>query len=342
MIADDIADNEEETIVIQEKFIRTKGKCKTHLRPNDIYLELKLRDRAGKCRGAGRLEWRPESVMERSDNDKPQMSYNIVHGDIWYHIADHIPPEYVQTFALICRQTAALVNTQRFWKKIYRSYCQKSSAETNWILTLPEYLQSHNVLNCELATMRARVVESLFQTYSPLSDRMAKGYSLDKLIGYSYVSSWHEQEECVWIACYKFCNKQQNKTEVKKGRDLNEFLSNGCETDDWETLAEDNKLCMKSKYIPAKNHTNEGVCLLVIRCDRFIPFPTHLFYDSGRSRVLLLGTRQMLAKDMRAINLELDFGDSSSKIITTVKYPKVASVKAFPWWHPDFRKYSIW
>lgn len=308
----------------------------THLRPNDIYLELKLRDRAGKCSGAARLKWRPPSLMERSDNDKPVTIYRTVHGDIWDHIADHIPPEYVQTFALICHQTAYFVNTRTFWKRIYKSYCLKSNANTNWIVTLPENLQAHNVLNCDMATMRARVVESLFLTYPPLSERIAKGYSLDKLVGYSYVSSWHEQEDCIWIMCYKFRNK--NIAEIKGGRDFNEFLSNYCETDDWETLAEGNKLCLKSKY-DAQKHINEGVSLLVIRCERFIPFPIQLFYDSAESCVMLLDTRQMLAKDMRAINLELDFGEASSKIITTVKYPKVVSVKVFPWWHPDFRKY---
>ncbi|XP_011190914.2 transmembrane protein 183 [Zeugodacus cucurbitae] len=337
MIGDDIADTEDETVVIQEKFIRTKGKCKTHLRPNDIFLELKLKDRTGKCRGAGRVELELPSSMERSCNDKPPEVYNTVHGDIWYHISDHIPPEYVQTFALICRQTADLVNTQRFWKKIYKSYCLKSDANTNWILTLPEYLQAHNVLNCDMATMRARVVESLFLTYPPLSERIAKGYSLDKLIGHSYVSSWHEQEDCVWIMCYKFRNK--NIAEIKGSHDFSEFLANDCETNDWEALAEGNKLRWKSKYKSSQKHINEGVSLLVIRCDRFIPFPSQLLYESGGSRVMLLGTRQMLAKDMRGMNLELDFGDSSSKIITTVKYPKVVSVKAYPWWHPDFRKY---
>lgn len=318
--------------------------AETHFRPNDIYLELKLKKRVGKCKGAARLPptKRPETLMAQSDNDKPPRSYNTVHGDIWYNVADHIKPEYVQTFALICHQTAELVNTQRFWKQIYRSYCQKSSADTNSILTLPEQLQSHNVLNCKLAIMRARVVESLFLTYSPLSKRIAKGYSLTKLIGCSYVSSWHEQEECVWISCYKFCNRRQNIAEIKEGRDFNEIISNDCEIDDWEDLAEGNNLDSKPKYIPAQNHINEGVSLLVIRCEGFIPFPTpHLFSDSKGSRVMLLGMRQMLAKDMSAINLQLDFGNSFSKIITTVKYPNVASVKAFPWWHPDFRKHIV-
>ncbi|XP_054739438.1 uncharacterized protein LOC129245355 [Anastrepha obliqua] len=318
MLSDDTVDNDDDTTVIQEKLIRTKGKCK-NLRPNDIYVEVKTRNRSGKCMGAKQSQVRFQYSMERSDSEKPSLFYNTIQSDIWYHIADHIPPEYVQTFALICRQTSDLVNTRKFWNMLYKKYCLKSNANDNWLLALP-----------------ARVIESLFYTYTPLSERLKQGYSLDKMLGYTYVSSWHEQENCIWIMCYKFL--QKNITEKRGVKNLTELVSIDTETDDWETLADNSSWC-KNQYKNSKEYINDGVSLLVIRCERFIPFPNQLLYEGGGSRVILLATRQMLAKDMCGLNLELDFGDTSSKIITTVKYPQVTSCKAYPWWHPDFRKY---
>ncbi|CAD7014250.1 unnamed protein product [Ceratitis capitata] len=336
MLADDIEDNDEETTVVEEKFIKTKGKCKIHLRPNDIYLELKSKNRVGKCRGAGYLDIWDVSITMGRNNGNSIDEYNTIPNEIWYHVADHIPPEYVQTFALICRQTADLVNTRKFWNQLYKNYCLKPNGDFNWITALPEHLQMHSLRSCDKVTLRARVVESLFLTYLPLSERTAQTYSLDKLLGYSYVASWHEQENCAWIMCYKF--RQKHMQVSKQGVDLTDLFPYENELDDWETLAE-NKSWFKTHYTGPRNDLNEGVSLLIIRCERYIPFPSQLLYESGESRALLLGIRQMLAKDMRGTNLELDFGETPKNVITTVKYPKVMSVKAYPWWYPEFRKY---
>ncbi|XP_036331700.1 uncharacterized protein LOC118743245 isoform X2 [Rhagoletis pomonella] len=274
--------------------------------------------------------------MERKPIEKPPVVYSTISSDIWYHVADHIPPEYVQTFALICRQTADFVNTRRFWNTIYKKYCLKFDTDSSWILELPEHLQAHSIRDSDKATMRASVVEALFRTYPPLSDRIKQGYSLDKLLGSTYESSWHEQENCVWVMCYKF--RQKNVAEAKQVKDFAEIFPSIAETDDWETLAENSAWCRKH-YVVKEKHVNDGISLLVIRCERFIPFPNQLLYENGGSRVMLSATRQMLAKDMCGTNLELDFGGRSSKVVTTVKYPKVVSCKVYPWWHPDFRKY---
>ncbi|XP_067632871.1 transmembrane protein 183 isoform X2 [Eurosta solidaginis] len=338
MIADVIVDNDDDgSTAILEKFIKTQRKGKTHLRTNDIYLDLKPMARSGKCRGTEKMRKYHRSMKRAAEYDNSPAAYNTMHSLIWYHVADYISPEYVQTFALICRQTADIVNTRRFWNRIYKNYCMKSLSTFGWVMSLPHHLSLHSLRDCDKATLRTRVIESLFLTYEPLSERNKNHeYVLDRLLGYIYVASWYEQDDCIWRMCYKF--RQKNTSESKRLKDLNEVLSNETDTDDWETLV--GKFSSSKNHYPApQQHINHDVCLLVISCERFLPFPNQLLYESGSARISLLATRQMLATDMRSLNLELDFRDLSSKVITTVKYSRIVSCKAYNWWHPDFRKY---
>ncbi|KFD61314.1 hypothetical protein M514_11768 [Trichuris suis] len=55
-------------------------------------------------------------------------SYRSYPADLWHLIAQFIKPEDVCTFALLCRDTAAVVRSAHFWKGIYNRYCAGSSA----------------------------------------------------------------------------------------------------------------------------------------------------------------------------------------------------------------------
>ena len=42
--------------------------------------------------------------------------------DLWCLIGDYIDPECVAKFAVICKTSYTVVNTARFWSKLYQRY----------------------------------------------------------------------------------------------------------------------------------------------------------------------------------------------------------------------------
>lgn len=247
-------------------------------------------------------------------------SYNHISDDIWFHISKHIEPENVRTFALICRQTATLVKTKQFWKNILKLYCIMHDYQN------PNVFQ-FNIRNYDLATLRCEVIKLLFYCHKPLVRSVQIGYTLDYLIGRSYVSSWHKQCQCIWFMCYKFWNHTRIASE-EMAHTVN----------DWESLADDH-------FQFPKKHVNpfEGVILLVISCNGYVPFPSQLLYDNcnGEGYARLVAARQLLTQDIRGNNLEMDFQSSKHKLKTTIRYPSILKYKVLPWWHPEFQTYIV-
>ncbi|XP_016988893.1 transmembrane protein 183 [Drosophila rhopaloa] len=299
---------------IQNKLYRTKGKCAIYARQSDVYVAVKhkptLRSTA------------PTLAMAESNNNVVSMRH-----DIWFHISMHIDPEDVQSFALICKQTAGLVASRAFWRNLYRRYC--NGATSGWNLNLPAHLQPEQMRNCDTQTLRSLVIQALFRCHRPLKVRLELGYNLDWLVQRTFVTCWLKQFQCLWIMCYKFLNRQpnvHNESEMETSEVVN----------DWESLAEDD---VGQSHVTLENH-NEGVVILVVLCRHFEPTPTQLTYSNQQARYRLRATRELLCTDMRAKNLELDFAeDGCRNVSVTVKYSRIEKYKVLPWWHPDFNSF---
>ncbi|SPP73896.1 transmembrane protein 183 isoform X1 [Drosophila guanche] len=300
---------------IKSKLYRTSGKCAIYARQAELYVQVKptptVRVHA------------PASSMAESNN-------NITHirHDIWFHIAMHIDPEDVQTFALICKQTAILVSSRAFWRNLYKRYCVGETL--GWNLVLPAHLQMEQICSCDTKSLRSLVVKALFYCHRPLKVRLEQSYNLDWLLHRTFVTCWQKQYQCLWVICYKFWNKQPGvnveEAEAPAGQVVN----------DWESLADEDE----GQLTPDTGNPNEGVVLLVVVCRQFVPTPTLLAYSQQQARYRLRATRELLCTDMRAKNLELDFAeDTSSNATVTVKYPRIAKYKVLPWWHPDFQRF---
>lgn len=314
-------------------------------------MELKPRTRRqGKCFGAA-LEYQDTANSQATMAEAEPQSHTYISNDIWFHLANYIAPEDVQRFALICSQSANTVNSCRFWLQLYRRYCQHSTKNSRkWILQLPSNLQMENILGCDKNTLRQRVIQSLFYCYTPFKERLTHSYQLETLVGRTYLSSWHKQVQCIWIMCYKFrinfpltmAHNQKSHTHLDSD---NNHINADDVVNDWETLAEEsnNNMVISSNTSHTTNATIattndlDGVSLLVICCDRFIPFPSDIVYNYATCPFRLAATRELLSTDMRSINLELDFISSTRDQTITVKYAKIQKYKVVPWWHPDFR-----
>ncbi|XP_017077114.1 transmembrane protein 183 [Drosophila eugracilis] len=300
---------------IQNKLFRTRGKCAIYACQSDIYVAVKQKP-------TFRATASTMDMAESNNNNVVNMRH-----DIWFHISMHIEPEDVQTFALICKQTARLVASRAFWRNLYRRYC--TGATSGWNLDLPAHLQLEQIRNCDIQAIRSLVIEALFHCHRPLKTRLELGYNLDWLVQRIFLSCWQTQYQCLWIMCYKFCNRQpvvQNELEMDSGEVVN----------DWESLAEDDK----GNLIPTLRNPNEGVVLLIVLCRHFVPTPNQLAYSHQEARYRLRATRELLCTDMRAKNLELDFAeDGCQNVSVTVKYARIEKYKVLPWWHPDFQRF---
>ena len=309
-------------------------------------MELKPRTRRqGKCVGAA-LEFFDSSDNNSSvDATKGPPAYNYISNDIWFHLANYIAPEDVQRYALICRQSANSINSCRFWLQLYRQYCKKSNRK-EWVLQLPANLQYDQLKGCDRKILKQRVIQALYYCYEPLKERLQSNYKLSSLHGNIYVSSWHKQVRCVWIMCYKFKQNFPLNEITIQDQPIASSLNTEVETKDsvvhdWETLAEEenNNLTVLKPTTAITNDLN-GISILIICCDRFIPFPSDIVYNHATSPFLLADSRELLSTDMRSTNLELDFVSTTRDQTITVKYANIQKFKVLPWWHPDFRIFN--
>lgn len=293
------------------------------------------------------LENGREFEMDISNVPTPEYSY--ISNDIWFHLANYIPPEDVQRFASICSQSANSVNSRHFWLHLYRCYCQQSRDKNKWILQLPSHLQMHQLVDCDAHVLRQRVIQALFYCHPPFVERLKVNYKLETLVGRKYLSSWHLMVQCVWIMCYKFRLNIPNTSSTNRTSKISQQsleMDEDIIVNDWETLADDesnnnlskrnNKRVFQSATSSVDN--NDGVSLLIICCDHFIPFPSDFL--CANSSIRLKDTRELLSTDMRSTNLEIDLVSLTGDQKITWKYQRIQKYKVLPWWHPDFRKFN--
>ncbi|XP_064543427.1 uncharacterized protein fsd [Drosophila montana] len=305
---------------IHQKLYRSRGKCTIYARQSEVYVEVKQKSNV--------YARTPVAAMAANN------TLDIGH-DVWFHIAMHLDPEDVQTFALVCKQAAKLVNSRAFWRNMYKRHCLGGTAKS-WNLELPAQLQLEQIRNCDTKALRSHVIEALFHCYRPLKTRLELGYSLDWLLHRTFMSCSQKQYQCLWIMCYALWNQQATAS-----RQVDEVGQADSEVvNDWEALAEDDEATGQTVHSSGNRH--EGVVLLIVVCRQFIPLPLQLLYNQQQSRFRLMATRELLCSNMRAKNLELDFVEdncNSNSPRVTVKYARIEKYKVLPWWHSDFKRF---
>ncbi|KAH8284548.1 hypothetical protein KR018_004112 [Drosophila ironensis] len=307
---------------IQNKLIRTRGKCTIYARQTDVRVEVKMKASANRRTASASASASPAA----GGGSALPMSH-----DIWFHIAMHIDPEDVQSFGMICKETARLVNSRAFWLNLYNRYCL--GPDGGWNLNLPEKLQVEHTRNCDTRALKAIVVPALFYCHPLFKLRLELGYKLDWLLNCFFISMWQRTYRGLWVVCYKLWNGLQPESSLQEESLLQEPSE---VVNDWESLADDKAL----QPAIVKGNPHEGAMLLIVICNRFVPAPHHLAYSHQQKRYRLRATRELLSTDMRATNLEIDFAaDGAQNETVTVKYARIAKYKVLPWWHPDFPKF---
>lgn len=168
--------------------------------------------------------------------------YNFFPYDIWFLIAEHIRPEDVTRFALICKQTYEITTTLKFWRNLYQRY-YKANVE------LPIRLQ----LDCMTRPrgIRACAIRSLFFTYQSFANRVHVQSQQDfhALIKLSVVHFWFQQ-----VSTEKFYYFYKLKRKLQPGSRT--FASDQLQRKNGKSMK-----ALRDVYC----NTEEGCCLLMVK-----------------------------------------------------------------------------
>lgn len=135
---------------------------------------------------------KPDSTTEE---DHVFSNYPV---DIWFLISQHIQPEDVGRFSLICRTTASICASPGFWFTLYKRHYKNT-----YDRIVPVRLQPDCMVR--LHGLRACAIRSLFFTYKPFVDRLPALVQQDfhNLKSFWIVSSWVATDKNDWTFCYK-------------------------------------------------------------------------------------------------------------------------------------------
>lgn len=154
-----------------------------------------------------------ETTKSKDDCNPDDQVYANYPVDIWFVIAQHIHPDDVCRFALICKTTASVVATPGFWYSLYKRYYRNVHARL-----VPVRLQPDCMVR--LQGLRSCVIRSLFFTYKPFVDRLPALAKQDfhNLKSFWVVSSWVAADKADWTFCYKLRNAMPTVTDSGESR----------------------------------------------------------------------------------------------------------------------------
>ena len=228
--------------------------------------------------------------------------------DIWFLISEHIEPEDVGRFAGICKMSYAVVQTAKFWFKLYKRYYRKDNSN------LPERLKPPCTLR--IYGVKTSAVRALYHMYPPFVERQKRisnkifevhPHCLRKKL---CVLMWHEMKKTQWFYYFKFKETGADVHGAKQKQDLVEILED------------------------VSANPDEGCKILEVACKNFIPVP--LVQGLTLSDVTL-----NLSQGFRHHRLQMSFKSGYYYSVTSepnnvILLDPVVMWKIFDWWHPSY------
>lgn len=140
----------------------------------------------------------------RNANDKAiqeNHQYNNFPIDVWWLISEHIAPDDVNRFALICKATYSIASSINFWKCIYKRHYSLT-------IRLPTRLQPDCMARPR--GLRACVIRSLYYTYTPFLLQLVKHPQQDfhRMTNRYVEQFWFTRKSTnTWLYFYKLKRK---------------------------------------------------------------------------------------------------------------------------------------
>lgn len=235
--------------------------------------------------------------------------------DLWYILSDYIQPEDVKIFACICKNALAVVNSFRFWLRLYQRYYKNG-------IILPERLQPECIIRPR--GLRARVIRSLYYTYPSFANRLRATQPFDDkshtLVRSQCILTWHEKVKNNWNFYFKFLRILSDRHEFgvkKKGRGISDLLQ----------ILDD-----------INNNSEDGYQVLQVTCQTFIPTPVVIGLKLAQV-TFNMNLCQPCHYRLRLIFDTTMYGSTfreHSASGTVVTLEPVASIRVLDWWHPQY------
>jgi len=264
----------------------------------------------------------PTHVSSQEFNEYPQ--------DFWHLLSKFIKPEEVGVFALICRQTYKISQSQSFWRHLYSKYFDPFEHSD-----LPVRLKSECMSRPK--GLRAGVIKMLHMTYAPFLEKQAKESSLwpdpHLLTGRICLVNWSNKIAKKTVFFYfklKDPNLKTNLTNCDQEYDI---------SDDDEDIGDSQHTKKLIDDLSDIGHNPEEGCrILQVSGNCWSAIPPVI-------GLKLLGVTLSVSHGMRFHKLKLQFGSPLSDKMrnpdqnetTQVLIDNVCGMKVLDWWNPQYQ-----
>lgn len=243
----------------------------------------------------------------QADETLQMVEYHDYHIDLWFLVAEYIRPEDVCRFALICRKTAEVVQSGRFWSQLYRSYY-------NHLIELPPRFQPDSMVR--LRGLRSAVIRSLFYLYPPFVERLqlASYHNPYRVVGRQLLSVWHRRTKNCWT--YYFRLKASSLPGSRPAQSA-------------KLQREKNSLAfMQDIYM----NPEEGCQILMITTDYLKVIPMY------NETLFVKNLTQSLSQSMMRYKVRLELANYCGKRMDEIIFDPTRSVNVLDWWNPEYYK----
>lgn len=241
-------------------------------------------------------------------NIQQENTYSDYVIDIWYLVSEHVLPEDVCRFALICRKTAEVVQSAKFWHHLYRKYCNV------YVEDLPRRLQPVNMVI--LRGLRACTIRSLFYTYPPFVRRISIATFADphRITGRQLVFSWYRKNKTGWSYYFKLRARLIPGSRAARSAMMQELKTSL----DY----------LKDTYM----NTEEGCQILMVTTDNLHIIPQY------QEPLFVRSLTQTLAQGMRTYMVRLQMANYCQRVVDEIVLAPVRQVRVLDWWTPEYHR----
>ncbi|XP_065564844.1 transmembrane protein 183-like [Artemia franciscana] len=251
----------------------------------------------------------PKPIVKKKKNKVSPYEYQREQGntypiDIWYILSYYISPEDVGRFALICKSSAAVINSMGFWRRLYKNHYDSKAQ-------LPERLKPESMKR--QYGLKTYVIRSLYHMYHPFREKIKvtpTHRSVEPYIlkGCLCTATWHRKLRTGnWEFFFKL--RRPGFSDSNKNRNLLEMLSD------------------------ISYNSESGYRVLSIVCNTFILFHCPVGQFVCDIKVGLSGMMNQSIKiqfvPFRKVKHSVNEG-------LIVELQPVVKYNVMHWWHPEY------
>jgi len=271
------------------------------------------------------VELKPEIKIYTSEK------YRMYPIDFWHLLSNYIKPEQVGSFALICRQSNAVVCSQSFWRKLYQDYFDPVSHGDLPTRLLPDSMSRPKGLI-------AGVIKMLHMTYQPFLERQTRQSQAwpdpHCLTGNLCTLNWSTKVAKKTVYYYfKFKDSLLQSPRHKHNDTMEEM-----DSDEEYSIGDSQQTKqLLDDLSDIRYNTEEGCKTLQVTAASWSAIPPVL----GQK---LLGVTLSVSHGMRFHKLKLLFGSpltdcrrqAAQEEVAEVVIDSVCGMKVLNWWSPQY------